>query len=180
MNITDEKIENPNYISTAQIARAERNLKCNECQFSNLLSYEKTYFNWLLETDPSRCYWKPYGEWRQLSQDFDNELIVVRIDCEVVDEPQDIVDSKQDFRQELQALLGRHSIEHGSDTPDFILAEKIELYSRERELLRNVIGKAIIMQDADLIRYEESKYVRESRRSYMAELRELLKKVESI
>lgn len=28
-----------------------------------------------------------------------------------------------EFRQDLQALINRHSMESGSDTPDFILAE---------------------------------------------------------
>jgi len=31
-----------------------------------------------------------------------------------------------DFRQELQELLNKYSMENGSDTPDFLLAEFIE------------------------------------------------------
>jgi hypothetical protein len=32
-----------------------------------------------------------------------------------------------DFRKELEELINRHSKENGSDTPDFILAEYLEM-----------------------------------------------------
>ena len=31
--------------------------------------------------------------------------------------------TEQEFRQELESLLNRNSMENGSDTPDFLLAE---------------------------------------------------------
>ena len=35
-------------------------------------------------------------------------------------------DSAPTFRKELKNLINRHSLENGSDTPDFILAEYLE------------------------------------------------------
>ena len=43
---------------------------------------------------------------------------------QIDDTPDQTTDSNRtDFRAELSSLLNRHSMENGSDTPDFLLAE---------------------------------------------------------
>jgi hypothetical protein len=48
--------------------------------------------------------------------------------------------SKENFRKDLEAVINKHSMENGSNTPDFILAEYLaacleafDLTSRKRE-----------------------------------------------
>ena len=55
------------------------------------------------------------------------------------DTPDQTVDSNRaDFRAELSSLLNRHSMESGSDTPDFLLADCIAdcLYAFDRMMTK--------------------------------------------
>ncbi len=86
INITDKTIvtDNPNYLDQWEVESAISQLRSNNFKFCDLSDYAQKYFNWLLENEPERCFWKAdINGWVKCSFHCfpTNNTGVVRIDC---------------------------------------------------------------------------------------------------
>ena len=84
MNILDETIPNPEYIPPGRITMAYNYLQDNEEQFCDLPVFVQRYFNYLVETERERCFYKDIASmtWcKCLCASYPNpSRLVVRID----------------------------------------------------------------------------------------------------
>ena len=88
MDITTEFIRNPDFLSQYDIDCAERALKKNTRGFNDLTPPQQRLFNYILETEPKRCFCGGKANWLQVIPSgpvHENDRSVVRLD--VPEEP---------------------------------------------------------------------------------------------